>query len=157
MTDEDFASNRAKVYSYDFESDRASEMCDDIELDHSSSSSDYSDWTVESSERMWTPIPAKRARIRISNPVTLNSGLYLPAEALRPSDLLTPVHSRITPFQPQMGDEVIYFRQGNFLHCLSFIVSLFTCIFYLLQVMNFTWMQLISKNIPIFTCVRFLG
>jgi hypothetical protein len=117
MTDEDFASNRAKVYSYDFESDRASEMCDDIELDHSSSSSDYSDWTVESSERMWTPIPAKRARIRISNPVTLNSGLYLPAEALRPSDLLT-------PFQPQMGDEVIYFRQGNFLHCLSFIVLL---------------------------------
>ncbi|XP_046657264.1 bromodomain and WD repeat-containing protein 3-like isoform X2 [Daphnia pulicaria] len=116
MTDEDFASNRAKVYSYDFESDRASEMCDDIELDHSSSSSDYSDWTVESSERMWTPIPAKRARIRISNPVTLNSGLYLPAEALRPSDLLTPVHSRITPFQPQMGDEVIYFRQGHELY-----------------------------------------
>lgn len=132
MTEEDFVSNRAKIYPYDFESDRASEIldCDDVESDESSVSSDYSDWTTDSSKRMWTPIPAKRARIRISNPVTLNKGLTLPDEGLRPSDLSTPVLPRVTPFNPQMGDEVIYFKQGTLhinLFFLSVASSAFVC------------------------------
>ena len=135
MTDEDFvaSNNRPKIYSYDFESDRASEILDDIDSDESSS--DYSDWTAESSERMWTPIPAKRARLRISNPMTLNNSLSLPAERLRPSDLLTPVIPRRTPFQPQMGDEVIYFRQGTY----NFPTFVFEIIIHVMPVAIITW------------------
>lgn len=85
-----------------------------------SSHSEYSDWTADNSEKPWTAIATKRSKKRFSDSDLVNGDLNLIApEVLRPSDLKTPVLPCRTPYYPQMGDQVIYFRQGLFTHFVS--------------------------------------
>uniref|UniRef100_A0A667YEG9 Bromodomain and WD repeat domain containing 1 n=1 Tax=Myripristis murdjan TaxID=586833 RepID=A0A667YEG9_9TELE len=93
----------------------------------SHTSSEYSDWTADAGINLQpsTPLSSrKRARRRISSseeeeeeneeeeekqpPVNREV-----SNEFRPSPWITDVIPRKSPFVPQMGDEVIYFRQGH--------------------------------------------
>lgn len=68
--------------------------------------------------------PAKKRRPPIPRPGT--GGLDQIPEPFRPSEWLSEVVPRRSPFFPQMGDEVVYFRQGAPLVCYWYPLELFT-------------------------------
>ncbi len=57
------------------------------------------------------PVPTKKRRPPI--PKSGVDGFEGIPESFRPSEWLSEVVPRRSPFYPQMGDEVVYFRQGN--------------------------------------------
>ena len=61
-----------------------------------------------------TNSPASSSRKKkVTIPKPGAGGLDRIPESFRPSEWLSEVIPRRTPFYPQMGDEIIYFRQGN--------------------------------------------
>lgn len=148
VEDDAGSSKRIRIYSYDFESNLAGRLPEyedsDPETSGSSFSSEYSDWTAETSEGLWATIPSKRSRKGLPHSVLLNSDLNLMVpEILRPSDMRTPVVPCRAPYYPQMGDEVIYFRQGLFvcpLPPLFFSFFLFFIIFFQ-QIKHFSLLE----------------
>ncbi|XP_057378098.1 bromodomain and WD repeat-containing protein 3-like [Daphnia carinata] len=115
------SSKRIRIYSYDFENNLSGRLPEyeesDPETSGSSFSSDYSDWTAETSEALLASIPTKHSKKGLPHSFLVNSDLNLTVpEILRPSDMRTPVVPCRAPYYPQMGDEVIYFRQGHELY-----------------------------------------
>uniref|UniRef100_A0A8C1RW83 Bromodomain and WD repeat domain containing 1 n=1 Tax=Cyprinus carpio TaxID=7962 RepID=A0A8C1RW83_CYPCA len=95
---------------------------------YSHSSSDYSDWMADAGISLRppaSPSSRRRARRRISSseeedeededipPKPRPSINREISNEFRPSAWITDVIPRKSPFVPQMGDEVIYFRQGH--------------------------------------------
>uniref|UniRef100_A0A8C5BCX5 Bromodomain and WD repeat domain containing 1 n=1 Tax=Gadus morhua TaxID=8049 RepID=A0A8C5BCX5_GADMO len=95
---------------------------------HSHTSSDYSDWTADAGINLQpsTPLSSrKRARRPLSSSEEEEDAAAEDEEEkrpsinrevsneFRPSLWITDVIPRKSPFVPQMGDEVIYFRQGH--------------------------------------------
>uniref|UniRef100_A0A8C1ZMM6 Bromodomain and WD repeat domain containing 1 n=1 Tax=Cyprinus carpio TaxID=7962 RepID=A0A8C1ZMM6_CYPCA len=103
---------------------------------YSHSSSDYSDWMADAGISLRppaSPSSRRRARRRISSSEeedeedediadeeqTIDEEEQIPSinreisNEFRPSAWITDVIPRKSPFVPQMGDEVIYFRQGH--------------------------------------------
>uniref|UniRef100_A0A667Y3C3 Bromodomain and WD repeat domain containing 1 n=1 Tax=Myripristis murdjan TaxID=586833 RepID=A0A667Y3C3_9TELE len=86
----------------------------------SHTSSEYSDWTADAGINLQpsTPLSSrKRARRRISTKSKQKAKKCMltteVSNEFRPSPWITDVIPRKSPFVPQMGDEVIYFRQGH--------------------------------------------
>uniref|UniRef100_A0A8C7XAP8 Bromodomain and WD repeat domain containing 1 n=1 Tax=Oryzias sinensis TaxID=183150 RepID=A0A8C7XAP8_9TELE len=92
---------------------------------YSNTSSEYSDWTADAGINLQpsTPLSSrKRARFRLSSSEEEEEDNENEEEEekpqkvsneFRPSPWITDVIPRKSPFVPQMGDEVIYFRQGH--------------------------------------------
>lgn len=106
----------------------------DICSDSSSSnpSSEYSDWMADHGVNLEPPKRSKRKpvkkrsvtpqsdtdRRRSQRPkkkivLPVSNGLDEVPEAYRPTEWLTAVIPRKAPYYPQMGDEIVYFRQGH--------------------------------------------
>ncbi|MBN3324938.1 BRWD1 protein, partial [Atractosteus spatula] len=125
------------------ESSNEEEEAEEWKTDSSSSSSEYSDWTADAGinlqpptrlssrrrARVWIssseeeeeeppdeeerpPQPLKQRRSRNRTPRRPSFNREVSNE-FRPSAWITDVIPRKSPFVPQMGDEVIYFRQGH--------------------------------------------
>ncbi|KAJ8679018.1 hypothetical protein QAD02_014805 [Eretmocerus hayati] len=97
-------------------------------------SSEYSDWIADHGETLEPPKRSKRKPVKkrpatppsdserrrsqrskktpLSSPAKRNAGGDVP-EQYRFPDWLTETVPKKTPYYPQMGDEVIYFRQGH--------------------------------------------
>lgn len=89
---------------------------------------DYTDWTDEMGKNLEKPI----SRSKVSEPKSERAGrkrrVYM--KGFQPTDWLSSIKPHKLPFYPQVGDEVMYFRQGMFIFLviLKFIVSfLFNC------------------------------
>uniref|UniRef100_A0A7N6A2E5 Bromo domain-containing protein n=1 Tax=Anabas testudineus TaxID=64144 RepID=A0A7N6A2E5_ANATE len=85
-------------------------------------SGEYSDWTADAGINLQpsTPLSRKRVRRRLSTSEEEEEENEEEEEKqqkvsneFRPSPWITDVIPRKSPFVPQMGDEVIYFRQGH--------------------------------------------
>ena len=63
------------------------------------------------------PVLPKKRRGPV--PKAGSGGLDIIPESFRPSEWLSSVVPRRQPFYPQMGDEVIYFRQGLFFYIIT--------------------------------------
>ncbi|XP_055716898.1 PH-interacting protein isoform X3 [Phlebotomus papatasi] len=110
---------------------------EDLVLDASSSSetesSDYSDWIADQpgpnlvppkrskrkpvERRMYSPTnddqtDRRKGGRRIKIKIPLENGTEIP-ECFRPPEWLSEVIPRKAPYYPQMGDEVVYLRQGH--------------------------------------------
>ncbi|KZS09853.1 Uncharacterized protein APZ42_025821, partial [Daphnia magna] len=87
---------------------------DDSDLDtrapSSSSSSEYSDWSNETEVNLEPP---RFTRASISKPRLRRNSNKKP---IRACDVLFSLTPRRLPFYPQIGDEVVYFRQGHELY-----------------------------------------
>ncbi|XP_044016177.1 bromodomain and WD repeat-containing protein 3 isoform X2 [Aphidius gifuensis] len=105
----------------------------------SESSSEYSDWIADRGLNLEPPKRSKRKPVkkRSSTPpesdnsndnnnhpcrrsqrpkkkiITVPNGIGEVPEQFRPSEWLTEVIPRKAPYYPQMGDEIVYFRQGH--------------------------------------------
>ncbi|XP_015599493.1 PH-interacting protein isoform X2 [Cephus cinctus] len=105
------------------------DLCSDSST--SDSSSEYSDWIADHGLNLEPPKRSKRKpvkkrsvtppsdtdRRRSQRPrkkiLTVPNGVHEVPEAFRPSEWLTEVIPRKAPYYPQMGDEIVYFRQGH--------------------------------------------
>jgi hypothetical protein len=87
---------------------------DDSDACIPTSSSEYSDWLTDRGTALEPPKNIKR---KVSKP---RSGGWMGAtqKIFRPAPCS--VVPRRLPFYPQMGDEVVYFRQGEILFCVWF-------------------------------------
>ncbi|KDR09153.1 hypothetical protein L798_01269, partial [Zootermopsis nevadensis] len=101
-----------------------------------SESSEYSDWIADAGVNLEPPKRSKRRPAPKQSPqgetgrrltrTKQNKKVVLPApnvtslsevpEAFRPTEWLSEVIPRKAPYYPQMGDEVMYFRQGHQLY-----------------------------------------
>ncbi|KAG7201707.1 hypothetical protein KM043_004433 [Ampulex compressa] len=105
------------------------DLCSDSST--SDSSTEYSDWIADHGlnleppkrskrkpvkKRSLTP-PSETDRRRSRRPrkkiMTVPNGIGEVPEAFRPSEWLTEIIPRKAPYYPQMGDEIVYFRQGH--------------------------------------------
>nr|CAD7255825.1 unnamed protein product [Timema shepardi] len=75
-----------------------------------SESSEYSDWIADAGVNLEPP-----KRVNVQSPPVVTTLAEVP-EAFRPSEWLSEVIPRKAPYYPQMGDEVMYFRQGHQLY-----------------------------------------
>uniref|UniRef100_A0A8C4ZVS0 Bromodomain and WD repeat domain containing 1 n=1 Tax=Gadus morhua TaxID=8049 RepID=A0A8C4ZVS0_GADMO len=93
---------------------------------HSHTSSDYSDWTADAGINLQPSTPlssrkredkskqkARKPKSKAPRVGSLRSSVGEVSNEFRPSLWITDVIPRKSPFVPQMGDEVIYFRQGH--------------------------------------------
>ncbi|XP_012278096.1 PH-interacting protein isoform X2 [Orussus abietinus] len=103
----------------------------------SDSSSEYSDWIADHGLNLEPPKRSKRKPVKkrsvtppsesdrrrsqrpkkkvkaLTKVVAVPNGVAEVPEAFRPSEWLTEVIPRKAPYYPQMGDEIVYFRQGH--------------------------------------------
>ncbi|XP_011162535.1 PH-interacting protein isoform X2 [Solenopsis invicta] len=104
------------------------DMCSDSTTE---SSTEYSDWIADHGLNLEPPKRSKRKpvkkrsvtppsdtdRRRSSRPkkkrLPIANGINEVPEIYRPSEWLTEVIPRKAPYYPQMGDEIVYFRQGH--------------------------------------------
>ncbi|GAB0097421.1 bromodomain and WD repeat-containing protein 3 [Sergentomyia squamirostris] len=107
----------------------------DASSDSDTESSDYSDWIADQqgpnlvppkrskrrpvNRRAYSPTPAtneddteQRRGRRKKLPIPTENGMEIP-EAFRPPEWLSEVIPRKAPYYPQMGDAVVYLRQGH--------------------------------------------
>lgn len=114
----------------------AEEQISSVSSSSDTESSDYSDWvgTAEQSTTLEPPKRSKRKRVKprsyspSDSPSNQNNNRAGPAalrkklpigengeipESYRPPEWLSEVIPRKAPYYPQMGDEVVYFRQGH--------------------------------------------
>ncbi|XP_011333353.2 PH-interacting protein isoform X2 [Ooceraea biroi] len=113
---------------------REEDMCEDSSS--TESSTEYSDWIADHGVNLEPPKRSKRKRVkrrsrtpsrtppsdtdrrRSKRPKKrhiVNGNREVP-EIYRPSEWLTEVIPRKAPYYPQMGDEIVYFRQGHKLY-----------------------------------------
>ncbi|XP_015116795.1 bromodomain and WD repeat-containing protein 3 [Diachasma alloeum] len=132
-SDEDNGNSNSSMSSNsnDSSADEA-DLCSDTSSD---TSSVYSDWIAEHGVNLEPPKRSKRKPVqkkRSPTPPTdsevrrsqrprkkvihLPNGVSEVPEAYRPSEWLTEVIPRKAPYYPQMGDEIVYFRQGHSLY-----------------------------------------
>ncbi|KAK0089616.1 hypothetical protein PV325_006326 [Microctonus aethiopoides] len=97
----------------------------------SDSSSEYSDWIADHGLNLEPPKRSKRKPVKKQpgtppndsekrknqrpkkKAITVPNGIAEVPENFRPSEWLTEVIPRKAPYYPQMGDEIVYFRQGH--------------------------------------------
>ncbi|XP_017846752.1 bromodomain and WD repeat-containing protein 3 isoform X2 [Drosophila busckii] len=135
--EEDVSSNSSGDTSYSNVEDHLEDSSDDSETD----SSDYSDWVADTPGPNLEP-PKRSKRKPLSRRPTFNDDSSDDAEAgqgagsgaqkkrgrkrvvippttgeipelYRPAEWLSEVIPRKAPYYPQMGDEIVYFRQGH--------------------------------------------
>nr|XP_033340123.1 PH-interacting protein [Megalopta genalis] len=105
------------------------DLCSDSSS--SESSTEYSDWIADHGLNLEPPKRSKRKpvkkrsltppsdtdRRRSRRPkkkaVSVPNGIDEIPEVFRPSEWLTEIIPRKAPYYPQMGDEIVYFRQGH--------------------------------------------
>ncbi|XP_076177700.1 bromodomain and WD repeat-containing protein [Ptiloglossa arizonensis] len=105
------------------------DLCSDSST--SDSSTEYSDWIADHGLNLEPPKRSKRKPVKKRSltppsdtdrrrsrrpkkkPLPLPNGIGEVPEAFRPSEWLTEVIPRKAPYYPQMGDEIVYFRQGH--------------------------------------------
>ncbi|XP_011687322.1 PREDICTED: PH-interacting protein isoform X3 [Wasmannia auropunctata] len=104
------------------------DMCSDSTTD---SSTEYSDWIADHGLNLEPPKRSKRRPVKkrsVTPPsetdrrrsrrpkkkaIPIANGIREVPESYRPSEWLTEVIPRKAPYYPQMGDEIVYFRQGH--------------------------------------------
>ncbi|KAJ4923250.1 hypothetical protein JOQ06_026355, partial [Pogonophryne albipinna] len=79
----------------------------------SHTSSEYSDWTADAGINLQPSTPLSSRKRTPRRPKVRPSINREVSNEFRPSPWITDVIPRKSPFVPQMGDEVIYFRQGH--------------------------------------------
>lgn len=133
--DEEFDNIDNEAMSGSSSSSNDSSAHEELSLDSSSSesSSEYSDWIADHGLNLEPPKRSKRKPVkkrsvtptdsqRRTNQrpkkkiVTVPNGIAEVPEIFRPSEWLTEVIPRKAPYYPQMGDEIVYFRQGHKLY-----------------------------------------
>ncbi|EGI63952.1 PH-interacting protein [Acromyrmex echinatior] len=104
------------------------DMCSDSTTE---SSTEYSDWIADHGLNLEPPKRSKRKPVKkrsVTPPsetdrrrsrrpkkkgIQIANGIREVPEIYRPSEWLTEVIPRKAPYYPQMGDEIVYFRQGH--------------------------------------------
>ncbi|XP_053988016.1 PH-interacting protein [Hylaeus volcanicus] len=105
------------------------DLCSDSST--SDSSTEYSDWIADHGLNLEPPKRSKRKPVKKRSltppsdtdrrrskrpkkkPLPVPNGIGEVPEAFRPSEWLTEIIPRKAPYYPQMGDEIVYFRQGH--------------------------------------------